>query len=52
LAALVFASQSPYPGRQTVAYSRNVRRNWAKKRSKRRFLAVFDMFYEFMEVIK
>jgi hypothetical protein len=24
LSALVFASQSPYPGRQTVAYSRNV----------------------------
>jgi hypothetical protein len=25
--ALVFASQSPYPGRQNVIYSRNVRRN-------------------------
>jgi hypothetical protein len=27
LPALVFAAQSPYPGRQTVAYSRNVMRN-------------------------
>jgi hypothetical protein len=25
--ALVFASQSPYPGRQTVAYSRNLMQN-------------------------
>jgi hypothetical protein len=30
LSALVFATQSPYPGRQTVAYSRNVMRNTAK----------------------
>jgi hypothetical protein len=27
LSALVFASQSPYPGRQNVVNSRNVRRN-------------------------
>jgi hypothetical protein len=27
LSALVFASQSPYPGRQNVIYSRNVMRH-------------------------
>jgi hypothetical protein len=35
LSALAFASQSPYSGRQTVAYSRDVMRNNFSKKMRR-----------------
>jgi hypothetical protein len=46
LSALVFASQSPYPGRQNVVNSRNVMRNAKKYKNPKKTKKVLDILFK------